>query len=71
MLLTDVGQKHHIISLPLAHWAYPPSMEPTKCDLHDPAEKFHRPNFFAGVNEGEPHRHWPEKKFAALYQWPN
>ena len=28
MLLTDVGEKGHIITLSLAHWAHPPSTEP-------------------------------------------
>ena len=28
MLLTDVGEKDHIITLSLAHWAHPPSTEP-------------------------------------------
>ena len=46
------GQKHHIFPLPLAHWAVPPSTKPTRGDLHDRAEKLHRPNFFPGVDEG-------------------
>ena len=62
MLLMNMGPKHHIIALSLAHWTYPPSTEPTRRDLPDTAEKFHGPNFFAAVNEGEPHRLWPAKK---------
>ena len=54
MLLMNMGQKHHIIALSLAHWTYPPSTEPTRRDLPDTAKKFHGPNFFAAVNEGEP-----------------
>ena len=27
-----------------------------KYHLHDPAKKLHGPNFFPGVNKGEPHR---------------
>jgi len=55
MLLTDVGENYHIISLPGAHWAYPPRTKPTRRDLHDTAEKFYGPSFFPGVDEGEPH----------------
>ena len=62
VLLTDMGQKHHIIALSLAHWTYPPSTEPTRRDLPDTAKKFHGPNFFAAVNEGKPYRLWPAKK---------
>ena len=51
MLLTDVGEKYHIISLPLAHWAYPPRTKPTRCDLHDTAEKLYGPSFLPGVDE--------------------
>ena len=62
MLLMNMGPKHLIIALSLAHWTYRPSTEPTRRDLPDTAEKFHGPNFFAAVNEGEPHRLWPAKK---------
>ena len=67
MLLTDVCQKHHIITLALAHRPLPPSAKPTRCDLHNSAEKLYRPNFFPGVDKGEPHRLWPAKKIAAFF----
>jgi hypothetical protein len=64
MLLTDMGQKHHVVPLALAHWAVPPSTKPTRGDLHDTAEKLYGPSFLPGVDEGEPHRLWPAKKIA-------
>jgi hypothetical protein len=71
MLLTDVGQKHHIIKLALAHRPLPPSAKPTRCDLHNPAEKLYWPNFFPSVYEGEPQRLWPAKKIAAFLALPS
>jgi hypothetical protein len=54
MLFADVGEKDPIISLPLAHWAYPPRTTPPRCELHDTAEKFDGPSVFPGVDVGEP-----------------
>ena len=62
VLLTDMGQKHHIIALSLAHWTYPPSTEPTRRDLPDTAEKFHGPNFFSGVDARKSSQLWPANK---------
>ena len=66
MLFADMGQKYHIIPLALAHRTHPPSTEPTRCDLHDTAEKFQGPNFFSGVDEIKSHRLWPAKKIATF-----
>lgn len=67
MLRANLGQKHHIIPLALAHWTVPPHTTPTRADLPDPAEKLHRPNCFPGIYEGKPHRLWPAKKIAAFF----
>ena len=65
-----MSQDHHIVALSLAHWADPPSAETTRRDPHDLAEKFVRPFFFPGVNEGKPHRLCPAKKIAAFLTLP-
>jgi hypothetical protein len=44
-------QKHHIITLTLAHRAHLPSTKPPRCDPHNLAEKLDRPFFFPGVDE--------------------
>jgi hypothetical protein len=40
VLFTDMGQDHHIIALTLAHRTHPPRTQPTRCDPHNPAQKF-------------------------------
>jgi|GEM_PF-2161982 len=55
MLFANMSEKDHIVSLPLAHWAASPRTKPTRCNLHDTAEKLDRPIFFPGINEGKPH----------------
>jgi hypothetical protein len=67
MLLTDMGQDHHIIALSLAHRSYPPRTKTPRGDLHHTAEKLDGPFFFPGIDEGEPHRLWPAKKMVAFF----
>ena len=62
VLLTDMGQQHHIIALSLAHWTYPPSTNPTRRDLPDTAEKFHGPDFFPGVDARKSNQLRPANK---------
>ena len=62
VLLTYMGQNHHVITLTLAHWTYLPSTKATRCDLHNPAQKLHWPNFFPSFDESKSHRFWLAKK---------
>jgi hypothetical protein len=67
MLLSNIRQNYHIVALFLAHWANPPCKKATRGDTHNTAQKLNRPFFFPGVDKDEPHRLWPAKKIAIVF----
>ena len=67
VLLSDMGQKHHIVPLGLAGRSCSPSTKATRGNMQCMAQKLYGPSLLPGVDKGKPRALWPPEEDRRLF----